>query len=453
MIGSWSLATIADALQLPQPTQQAKVQRICTDSRSLQAGDVFVALEGERFDGHQFIDQAEQAGAVAVVVHKAVQSSLPVFQVINTLTALGQLGAYNRSLFSGKVAAVTGSAGKTTVKEMLAAIMREEGFTLATRGNLNNEIGAPLTLLELNEQHQAAVIELGASGIGEIARTVAMTRPQVSILTNAGRAHIEGFGSLAGVVQAKGEIIDGLPAAGVAILNADDPHFGNWYQRAGQRRVLSFGLAEAADCRATDLHMDADGHWHFTLQLDGQARGIKLQLLGRHNVVNALAATAAAYAQGVSLDAIQAGLEGVEAVKGRLHAQRSSTGLRVIDDSYNANPEAMCAAIDLLMSLPGPHVLVVGDMAELGEETVRGHQLVGEYAGQQGVEWLFACGPQNKAAVAAYRGPGQAWHFDNKEQLIAALKTRVNPDMVVLCKGSRSAQMEQVVKVLLEQEN
>ena len=465
MIGTWVLSDIAAALpeaEHPIGTawQHVQVASVTTDSRNVPEGSVFVALVGERFDGHDFIAEVERQGAAAVVASRQVSTSLPVFIVDNTLTALGKLGYANRQRFSGKVAAVTGSSGKTTVKEMLAAIMATQGSVLATKGNLNNEIGAPQTLLQLSDQHQYGVIELGASAIGEIARTVAMTCPHVSILNNAAGAHLEGFGSLAGVVQAKGEIIDGLLPGGTAVINGDDPHFSIWQQRAAEQSldVLVFGFdAEWADVRAYKTQISPVGTWGFELHLpDGTFSPVQLALPGQHNIRNALAAAAAAFVQGVTVEDIATGLEQVRATPGRCFPIITADGMRLLDDTYNANPASMKAAIDMLMSLPGPQVLTLGSMAELGDSAVDAHFSVGRYAAECGVPVMFCCGPFAAALKEGFdscEGKGQAFSFTDKQTLIDQLRNKVDASMVVLCKGSRSAQMEVVIQALRGETN
>ena len=367
--------------------------------------------------------------------------------VADTRVALGQLGAINRQAYQGPLAAVTGSSGKTTVKEMLASILRV-GFTgpvLATRGNLNNDLGAPLTLLELAPEHVGAVIELGANHVGEIAYTVSLTKPQVAIITNAGNAHVGEFGGPDKIIQAKGEILEGLPADGTAILNLDDKAFATWQQRNGGRRMLSFAVSNsAADFYTGELARDARGCLAFTLQSPAGSARIQLNLLGEHNVANALAAAAAAHALGVSLVGIKAGLESLQPVKGRAAAQLASNGARVIDDTYNANPISMCAAVDILAGFSGRTVLVLGDMGELGEWAEQGHRDVGAYAADK-IDALYAVGPLMAHAVAAFGPQGQ--HFADQASLIAAV-LHEPAGCSILIKGSRSAAMENVVVAL-----
>ncbi|MBS7561462.1 MULTISPECIES: UDP-N-acetylmuramoyl-tripeptide--D-alanyl-D-alanine ligase [Pseudomonas] len=420
---------------------------VSIDSRAIQAGQLFVALTGPRFDGHDYLNEVAGKGAVAALVEREVpDSTLPQLLVKDTRLALGQLGALNRGAFTQPVAAVTGSSGKTTVKEMLASILRTRGPVLATRGNLNNDLGAPLTLLELAPEHTAAVIELGASRIGEIAYTVAMTRPHVAIINNAGTAHVGEFGGPEKIVEAKGEILEGLDSAGIAVLNLDDKAFPIWKTRAAGRQVLSFALDNsAADFHASDIGRDARGCPSFTLHSPKGVDRVQLNLLGTHNVANALAAAAAAHAMGVSLFGIVTGLNAVQPVKGRTVAQLSKNGMRVIDDTYNANPTSMCAAVDILAGFSGRTVLVLGDIGELGEWAEQGHREVGAYAAGK-VSALYAVGPMMAHAVAAFGE--HARHFASQADLIAALDVEQDPNTTILIKGSRSAVMENIVAAL-----
>ena len=421
---------------------------VSTDSRKIEPGQLFIALTGPNFDGHDYLAAVAAKGAVAALVEREVSGvELPQLLVADARVALGQLGALNRQAYQGPLAAVTGSSGKTTVKEMLASILRAGlgGPVLATRGNLNNDLGAPLTLLELAPQHVAAVIELGANHVGEIAYTVGLTQPQVAIITNAGIAHVGEFGGPDKIVEAKGEILEGLSASGTAILNLDDKAFTAWQQRNGSRGVLSFALRNsAADFYTSELARDARGCVAFTLQSPAGSARIQLNLLGEHNVANALAAAAAAHALNVPLVGIQAGLESLQPVKGRAVAQLATSGARVIDDTYNANPISMCAAVDILAGFSGRTVLVLGDMGELGEWAEQGHRDVGAYAAGK-VDTLYAVGPLMAHAVAAF-GP-QGHHFADQASLIAAV-LHESAGSSILIKGSRSAAMENVVAAL-----
>jgi UDP-N-acetylmuramoyl-tripeptide--D-alanyl-D-alanine ligase len=448
MLKPLSFSELIGPLNARVAGQDAAFDAVSIDSRSVTTGQLFVALTGPNFDGHDYLDQVAAKGAVGALVEREVPGSdLPQLVVADTRKALAQLGALNRNAFIDKpVAAITGSSGKTTVKEMLASILRTRGPVLATRGNLNNELGVPLTLLSLTSEYDAAVIELGASRIGEIAFTVSLTKPHVCVLTNAGTAHVGEFGGPDKIVQAKGEIIDGLDAFGTAVLNLDDKAFGIWRTRAGERKVLSFSLNNAAaDLYASDLGIDARGCPAFTLNSPLGTASVQLNLLGAHNVANAMAAAAAAYALEVPLQGIVEGLNNVQPVKGRTVAQLASNGIRVIDDSYNANPTSVAAAVDILAGFPGRTVLVLGDIGELGDWAEQGHRDVGEYAAGK-VDALYAVGPLMAHAVKAF---GQdARHFANQADLIAALGAEQDKNTTILIKGSRSAAMENIVAAL-----
>ena len=441
------LSEVATVLQGRLVEADCRFSGVSIDSRAITKGQLFIALTGPRFDGHDYLNEVAAKGAVAALVEREVpESALPQLVVKDTREALGQLGALNRAGYDKPVAAITGSSGKTTVKEMLACILRTRGPVLATKGNLNNDLGVPLTLLELSAEHTAAVIELGASRVGEIAYSVALTKPHVAVLNNAGTAHVGEFGGPEKIVEAKGEIIEGLDANGIAVLNLDDKAFAIWKNRAAGRKVLSFALENPqADFHASDLTRDARGCPGFTLHSPLGAETVQLNLLGNHNVANALAAAAAAHALGVSLFGIKTGLEAVLPVKGRAVAQLTADGLRIIDDTYNANPTSMCAAVDILAGFSGRTVLVLGDIGELGEWAEQGHREVGAYAADK-VSALYAVGPMMAHAVTAFGH--HARHFANQADLIQALRAEHETNTTILIKGSRSAAMENVVAAL-----
>ncbi|MDH0746344.1 UDP-N-acetylmuramoyl-tripeptide--D-alanyl-D-alanine ligase [Pseudomonas sp. GD03842] len=448
MIKPLSFSELLLPLDARRVGEDVSFEGVSIDSRAIEAGQLFVALTGPRFDGHDYLDQVAAKGAVGALVEREVPgSALPQLIVGDTRKALAQLGAMNRNAFVDKpVAAITGSSGKTTVKEMLASILRTRGSVLATKGNLNNELGVPLTLLALAPEFDAAVIELGASRVGEIAFTVSLTKPHVSVLTNAGTAHVGEFGGPQKIVEAKGEIIEGLDGRGTAVLNRDDKAFDIWVARAGARNVLSFSIKDSeADVYASDLGIDARGCPAFTLHSPAGSAQVQLNLLGAHNVANALAAAAAAHALGVALPGIVAGLNNVQPVKGRTVAQLATNGIRVIDDTYNANPTSVAAATDILTTFPGRKVLVLGDIGELGDWAEQGHRDVGAYAAGK-VDALYAVGPLMAHAVKAF---GQdARHFASQADLIKALGAEQDKNTTILIKGSRSAAMENVVAAL-----
>ena len=424
---------------------------VSTDSRVIEPGQLFIALSGPRFDGHAYLAEVAAKGAVAALVERPVADvALPQLVVADTRIALGQMGALNRTAFAGPLVAITGSSGKTSVKEMLASILRAAygaDAVLATRGNLNNDLGAPLTLLELAPQHKAAVIELGASRVGEIAYTVSLARPDVSLITNAGTAHVGEFGGPEKIVEAKGEILDGLGAQGIAVLNRDDPAWPVWQRRAADKRVLSFALQDAqADFHAAAISWDARGCPNFTLVGPGVSLPVQLNLLGQHNIANALAAAAAAHALGVAPAHIVAGLQALQPVAGRGVAQVLGSGVRLIDDSYNANPASIRAATDVLGGFSGRTLLVLGDMGELGDWAEQSHADVGRYAAGK-VDALLAIGPLMKHAVEAFGAGGR--HFVDQQSLIEALRAEQG-NTTILIKGSRSAAMDRIVAALAE---
>ncbi len=447
MLKALTLSALTNALEARLIGADASFEGVSIDSRAIQPGQLFIALTGPRFDGHDYLNDVAGKGAVAALVEREVaDSALPQLLVKDTRQALGQLGALNRAAFTQPVAAVTGSSGKTTVKEMLASILRTRGPVLATRGNLNNDLGVPLTLIELAPEHTSAVIELGASRLGEIAYTVGLTKPHVAILNNAGTAHVGEFGGPEKIVEAKGEIIEGLAADGIAVLNLDDKAFGIWKTRAAGRQVLTFALSNSeANFHASDLATDARGCPAFNLHTPEGSERVQLNLLGTHNVANALAAAAAAHVLGVSLFGIATGLGAVQPVKGRTVAQLAKNGMRVIDDTYNANPTSMCAAVDILAGFSGRTVLVLGDIGELGDWAEQGHRDVGEYARGK-VSALYAVGPNMVHAVNAFGE--QAQHFGTQAELIQALAAEQDTNTTILIKGSRSAAMENIVAAL-----
>ncbi|QPN46400.1 UDP-N-acetylmuramoyl-tripeptide--D-alanyl-D-alanine ligase [Priestia aryabhattai] len=447
MLKPMTLSQLTAALSARLVGADASFSGVSIDSRSVGAGQLFVALAGPRFDGHDYLADVQAKGAVAALVEREVADvDLPQLVVADSRLALGQLGALNRAGYDKPVVAITGSSGKTTVKEMLACILRTRGPVHATRGNLNNDLGAPLTLLEIAPQHSAAVIELGASRIGEIRYTVGLTQPQVVIINNAGTAHVGEFGGPEKIVEAKGEILEGLGEGGTAILNLDDKAFAIWKARAGAHKVISFARSDArADFHATDIGRDARGCPSFTLHRAGASVAVQLNVLGEHNVSNALAAAAAAHAVGLSLSGIAAGLNAMQPVKGRTVAQIAPNGVRVIDDSYNANPTSMCAAIDILAGFSGRTVLVLGDIGELGQWAEEGHRQVGDYARGK-VDALYAVGTNMTHAVKAFGANGR--HFATQAELIEAVRAETASNTTILIKGSRSAAMENVVAAL-----
>ncbi len=429
--------------------------RIHTDTRSLQAGDLFVALQGERFDAHDFLPQARAAGAAAAMAHGGLAAAgLPGIEVPDTLAALGALAAGWRSQFTLPLIAVTGSNGKTTVTQMLASILTAHAgdAALATRGNLNNAIGLPQTLLRLQAQHRLAVVELGMNHPGEIAALAAMAQPTVALVNNAQREHLEFMGTVQAVAEENGSVLAALPAGGVAVFPEGDAFTPLWRRLAAGRRCLTFGTAGAADADVRCLQADWEGDaWAVQIATPAGSFATRLHIAGQHNVSNALAATACALAAGVPLAAIAQGLAAFAPVQGRSRALRlrlADRSLTVVDDSYNANPDSVRAAIDVLAALPAPRYLVLGDMGEVGNQGPQFHAEAGAYARAQGIERLCALGDLSLHASAAFGAGGQ--HFDNKAALLAAVRAALPGMGSVLVKGSRFMKMEEVVQALQE---
>lgn len=445
MMRPWHLSELAPVLNAKQHGADALVQGVSIDSRDIRNGDLFVAFSGAHHDGHDFLADVAARGAAAALVVRPQPVPLPQLQVMDCRAALGLLGRHNRRQFKGRVAAVTGSAGKTTCKEMLAAILGVCGPTLATRGNRNNEIGLPLTLLELKPQHRYAVLEMGAARAGDIEYLCQFAEPQVALVTNAMPAHLEGFGDLDTVVSTKGEIYQNLGAKGCAVIDLDSPFYQRWCQQAGAARVVTFSADSAsADVYARAVRSQGADGFEFELVLNGTAQLVSLSLLGRHNIANACAAAAVALALEVPAEAVANGLSKLRPNAGRLAPIKRRDGRRVIDDSYNANPGAVKAAVQVLADCEGPRALLLGDMAELGPDSEHYHREVGAYAAARGIETLWAVG-RYAAATAAGFGPS-ALTFDGQAELMAALP-RLSA-RTILVKGSRSAAMEQVVAAL-----
>ena len=447
----------------------AEFKAVSTDSRNIKQGDLFVALRGPNFDGHAFIASVRESGAVGAIVDHAVDDSLPQIVVSDTRLALGRLGAYWRSRFNGVVVGVTGSNGKTTVKEMLASMLASHmersqgdhaGTVLATEGNLNNDIGVPQMLLRLHSQHRFAVIEMGANHPGEIEYLSTLVQPDVALITNAAAAHLAGFGSsVEDVARAKGEIWSGLKETGTAVINADDTYADYWRELAGDCATITFGMTPGCDVSLGDGGVQwALEHGcfrsHFLIQTKEHGSvDISMALAGRHNIMNALAAAATALAAGATLMDVQAGLNAMRPVKGRLQPKMAATGQLLIDDSYNANPHSMNAAVDVLVQAPSQTILVMGDMGELGDQAPSLHYIVGERARQQGVTRMLATGSLCREAVRGF-GSAAQW-FENQNELIGALSAMLAQsewrDAAVLVKGSRSSRMERVVEALQKQ--
>ncbi|MGK3124857.1 UDP-N-acetylmuramoyl-tripeptide--D-alanyl-D-alanine ligase [Candidatus Pantoea formicae] len=423
---------------------------VTSDTRKVADGSLFVALVGERFDAHDFAQDAITKGAKALLVSKHLPLDVPQVVVSDTRIAFGQLGAWVRQQAKARVVALTGSSGKTSVKEMTAAILRQCGETLYTAGNLNNDFGVPMTLLRLTKEHDYAVIELGANHQGEIAYTTDLVRPETALVNNLAAAHLEGFGSLAGVAKAKGEIFGGLPVHGTAIVNADSNDLANWQSQFVDKTLWRFSPQPMADAefRASDIVLRADATL-FTLHTPRGDIAVELPLPGRHNIANALAAAALALSVDAPLSAIQSGLKTLQPVPGRLFPIRLAANQLLLDDSYNANVGSMTAAAQVLGDMPGFRVMVVGDMAELGDEAEQCHQQVGEAAKAAGIDCVLSTGSLSRL-IGESSGKGE--HFATKAELTERLRTLLSQhqDITILVKGSRSAAMEQVVESLQE---
>jgi len=419
---------------------------VTTDTRSLGAGSLFVAIPGDRFDGNDFVGEALAKGAAGALVSRLASSPLSQVEVRDSRRALGAMARAWRASFSIPVVAVTGSSGKTTVKELIAAILGVSRSVCVTEGNLNNDIGVPLTLMRLNSEHDAGVIELGANHAGEIDYLASLAQPTVGVITNAAAAHLEGFGSLRGVCVAKGELLDHLPRAGTAVLNADDQFRSDWVARSRCEFTVTFGFAESADCRVIGepVYMATGSEFRMRLP-DGAEADVWLPLLGRQNVANALAAAAAAQAIGVSTDDIVAGLARATPVRGRLRAVAGRNGATIIDDSYNANPGSVRAALDHLAALRGRRILVLGNMAELGPTAPALHKEIGEYARGR-CDQLFAIGELAAEAATAFGAAGRL--VADIEAARAALDPLLASDATVLVKGSRVMGLDRLVKTL-----
>jgi UDP-N-acetylmuramoyl-tripeptide--D-alanyl-D-alanine ligase len=424
---------------------------VSIDSRNIVGGELFVAIKGPNFDGHDYVEQAFQNGAAAALVTQASRNYQgAVLSVYDTRLALGQLAAWYRQQFSIPILAVTGSCGKTTTKSMLASILSHCGLVHANPGTLNNDYGVPLTLLNMAPEHDYAVIEMGANHIGEIAYLSQITRPTVAAITLAAPVHLEGFGDLAGVAKGKGEIFSGLTDEGIAIINADDAYADYWRNEVTGHNWVSFGVSPEADVRAVDVSMKANSQPTFTLQTPKGSIHLTLPLLGEYNVVNALAAAAATYSIGIDLENIRKGLETVTPVAKRMVKRIGWQGIEIFDDTYNANPLAAEEALKVLTNGPGEKIFVLGEMGELGIFAEDYHRQLGQKAREYGVNSLYAVGDLARHTVDAFGDQG--FHFPDQQELISRLCQDVKSTMRVLVKGSRSTRMERVVEALLHRE-
>ena len=452
------LSTLANSIAAEHVGDDVAFTNVSTDTRSIQPGDLFVALKGERFDAHEFLDQAVAAGASALMVSSPVNQSVPQIVVADTRQGLGQLSQAWLAQFNPKKVAITGSCGKTSVKEMTAAILKEEGEVLATQGNFNNDIGVPLTLCRVREEHRFAVIEMGANHVGEIDYVSNLVRPDVALVNNVGPAHLEGFGSIENVARAKGEIYKNLAQAGLAVVNLDDVYAEYFLKQLEGKACLGFSMCSTnsdADIVLAHCDIENDGSCSFSVSVCGEQLTVKLGLLGKNNVSNALAAMALSKAVGASTQSMVKGLSALTPVKGRLCAVKDIRSFHVIDDSYNANPASMRSAIDLLASLENKTVLVLGDMAELGSDVEREHEGIGQYAAQMGVSALYALGryaDEYKRGFQTHDGNRLAYVANDYDQLAEMLMEH-EQGSTLLVKGSRSAAMENVIHCLTKLEN
>ena len=436
------IATIVNGTSYYIPDEELTIKEICTDSRKITDQSLFIALVGEKFDGHLFAKQAIDDGAIAVIVNRKIDDDIPQIVVNDTYIALGQLAEFVRDQSSAKFVALTGSSGKTSVKEMTANILQQCGETLYTQGNFNNDIGVPLTLLRLKKQDQFAVVELGANHIGEIAYTTRLVKPNSALINNIALAHIEGFGSLDGVATAKGEIFEGLADNGIAIINLESCS-DKWLAMLKNKTVWTFSIHNsAADFYASNIEiMDQTT---FTLHTPIGDSEITLPLVGEHNISNAIASSALAISVGATLTQVKKGLAASKSVKGRLYPVRLNQTQLIWDDSYNANVGSMSAAIHVLATQPGYKVLVVGDMAELGNDANIYHQQIGELAKQQNIDCVVSVG-QLSELISQFSGVGH--HFIDKQSAVDYLLNllRLYPTLTMLVKGSRSAKMEDLI--------
>ncbi|GIU13611.1 UDP-N-acetylmuramoyl-tripeptide--D-alanyl-D-alanine ligase [Shewanella sp. c952] len=441
-----SLTEIAEHLGGKLLGEDLSIEQVSSDSRAVDGQTLFVALKGDNFDGHNFVASAAENGARAVMVERELPLAISQIIVDNSQRAMGEIGAYVREKLAPVCVALTGSNGKTSVKEMVATILTQQHPVLYTAGNFNNEIGVPLTLLRLQAGDQFGVFELGANHAGEIDYTSSLVKPSVAMVNNVASAHLEGFGSLAGVAKAKSEIFNHVATDGTAVINADDAFAAVMLAASSHLTQLTFAIDADADVKATALHADKGGRYRFDISYAEQVESVVLPLAGRHQVLNALAASSICLALGMSLSFINQGLSLLEPVKGRMLPTRFGR-VTVIDDSYNANPASVGAAIDWLQEINGNRCLVLGDLGELGDNAALLHNELGAEAKAKGVDALFCVGELSEGASHAFG----AAHHKNIDGLVEKLVAHINEsngDITILVKGSRSARMERVVEAL-----
>ncbi|MBN3491419.1 UDP-N-acetylmuramoyl-tripeptide--D-alanyl-D-alanine ligase [Vibrio neptunius] len=444
------LSQLVDVLDAQLIGDDTAIQSVSTDTRTIESGSLFVALVGERFDAHDFAGQAVTSGASALLVSKAVDVQVPQLLVENTKVALGKLGQFVHQVCQTPTVAITGSCGKTTVKEMVASIMSQQGQVLYTAGNFNNDIGVPLTLLRSQPEDDFAVIELGANHIGEIAYTTQLVSPDVALVNNVAAAHLEGFGSMDGVKRAKGEIYQGLKPGSVAIVNLDSHGGDYWREVLSDKTVKTFSLCDnSAEYKARNVTMNVNGEASFTVEAPDTSFDVKLGMIGQHNVANALAAVALSIELGATSEMISSGLANLSKVKGRVETIELSDSIRLIDDSYNASVPAMKAAADLLNSFDGIRWLILGNMAELGDESLALHRQVGEHAAPFKFEYVLTYGADTQAISDVCKGK----HFDTHDSMIEFIEQQLNLNtgsQTLLVKGANSAGMIKIAAALKE---
>ncbi len=447
---SMSLSRAAAAIDAIHVGDDVTFHGCNTDTRTIEPDSLFIALQGDNFDGHDFVDMAEQKRASSLMLSRQVAHSLPALMVDDTRKSMGLLAKHWREQLDIPMVAITGSNGKTTVKEMVKSILSTVASVHATSGNFNNDIGVPLTLFAMDTSHHYAVIEMGANHLGEIEWLSAIAQPNVAVITQCAPAHLEGFGSIEGVARAKSEIFSGLKPGGTAVINADDNYAGFWLDKSSQHDHVSFGIeTEQADIRAIDIDSDNE-MTRFTLLANDESIVISLPLLGRHNVMNALAAAACCISLDIPLTSIQAGLRSMTPVKGRLQIKRGYQNSKIIDDTYNANPVSLNAAIKVLASYQGKRIMVLGDMGELGDDAKTMHANAGKQALEMGIDALYTLGELSQFAHAAFGKHAQ--HHQSHDALIGALKQVVDDNTTILVKGSRAIQMERIVNALTEEQ-
>lgn len=440
-----NLSEIARVLHQPCPKDQV-LSGVYIDSRQVQPGSLFVAIRGARFDGHDFVKDAIKSGAKAIIVDNHIAGvDIPQLVVEDTIAALATIATFHRQSLTLNVIAVTGSNGKTTVKEMISAILPEPSY--ATAGNLNNHIGAPLSVLALKPHHRFAVFELGANHAGDIAYTVAVVKPNVTLINNIAPAHIAGFGSLDGVARAKGEIHQGLMQNGIAVINDDDSYAHFWDEILASKQILRFSATRPADLYAKNIEIDANGCASFMLVTPKGEVAIELKVPGKHHINNALAAASTTYALNINLQDIAKGLAGFNGVKGRMMFCNGKNQATIIDDTYNANLRSVLTALDVLAGRDGIRILVLGDMGELGDFGHQHHREIGEAAKNLGIHSVMTCGTLSESTAKAFGSHGK--HYPNQTQLLEDLLPNLSANTTILVKGSRSAAMEKIVNELL----